>query len=70
MTKVCRGTYSCGRTMPETLFHINRGKITNICLECQKVQASMYRMRNRPERIDYVQVARDFCNKLIKENKC
>ena len=69
MTKTCKGKNSCGRTLPEELFYINRGYRMNLCEECHNTQSRAYRLRHSPARIDKAQAARNMCNQLIRENK-
>ena len=65
MTKICKGKNSCGRTLPEELFYMNRGYRMSLCEECHNTQTRAYRLRHSPMRIDKAQEARDMCNKLM-----
>jgi len=67
--KTCKGKNSCGRTLPEELFYVNRGYAMNLCSECHGVQSAAYRMIKQPKRIDKAGIARNMCNQLIKESK-
>ena len=63
MTKICKPGIGCGRELDVSLFQKNRGVLQSYCKSCMVV----YQRGRKISKASKADLARDMCNKLIKE---
>ena len=68
MTKICKigeSNIGCGRELDISLFHTNRGVKQSYCKSCMTVYQRVRKL-TKPSK---AQIAREHCNKLIREKQ-